>query len=486
MSTNVPAPTFTDNGFEAPSASLVLAGVQADINAAFGGTLNFTTNSGAPTNPTPQGQLAQSLASIIDNINATFKLFTNLVDPALNYGRMQDGIGRIYFAERFAAVATSVEVACTGLIGVVIPIGSLVQDSAGNNYAATSSYTIGNTGVVTGQFQAVEEGPIVCPSSSITTIVNAVPGWDSVTNPAAGTTGTNQESSSAFETRRFASVALNSVGWGAALRSSVLAVANVLDCIVLDNPSNTAQTIQGVTLPANGIYIGVVGGNSQSVAQAIYSRKGPGSVYYPGNTSVTVYDTQSGYNPPYPAYTIIYNVPSNLEIVVVVQMANNGYVPSNATSLVQAAVVGVISGTITTSATAQQGGTIYAASFVSALTSLWPNAQVIQVLLGSINNPTSAFTAYISAATMTVSSVASGTLAVGQTLVDQTGNVLPGTTIVSQSSGISGGTGVYIVSQSQTVASESMGGIVPTLPDVSAFANQYPSASSANVSLALV
>lgn len=67
--------------------------------------------------------------------------------------------------------------------------------------------------------------------------------------------------------------------------------------------------------------------------------------------------------------------------------------------------------------------------------------------------PNGSFTASISGTTMTVSAVASGALAVGQTIY-ATG-VTAGTTITALGTG-SGGTGTYTVSASQTVSSRAM------------------------------
>src|ERR1700761_9072410 len=109
--TSVPSLTFGDTGFVPPSESSILAGVQADYNAAFGGNLN-------PALSTPQGQLAQSSAAIIGDCNDNFLLLANNVDPAYASGRMQDAIGRIYFISRIAAQPTALQVACVGLQGV--------------------------------------------------------------------------------------------------------------------------------------------------------------------------------------------------------------------------------------------------------------------------------------------------------------------------------------------------------------------------------
>lgn len=71
--------------------------------------------------------------------------------------------------------------------------------------------------------------------------------------------------------------------------------------------------------------------------------------------------------------------------------------------------------------------------------------------ISAVDRVSSSFTGYISATTLTVSAVGSGTLSPGQIL---TGNgVTSGTTIVSQSTGSAGSTGTYVVDKSQTTGS---------------------------------
>src|SRR5215472_4730323 len=212
--TNVPAPTFGPNGFIIPSSAAVLAGVEADINAAFGNNLNFALN-------TPQGQLASSWAAILDNVYQLFLFYTNQVDPAFAVGRMQDAIARIYFLSRNPAAPTTLQCNCSGLTGVVIPTGALIQDSAGNLYASTQPGTIPAGGSVVIPFAAQVPGPTAVPITTGVSIYQAILGWDSVT-VASGIAGTNTETSQAFELRREQAVATNSFG---AIGSVIGAVA---------------------------------------------------------------------------------------------------------------------------------------------------------------------------------------------------------------------------------------------------------------------
>ncbi|HNF64011.1 MAG TPA: baseplate J/gp47 family protein, partial [Rhodocyclaceae bacterium] len=122
-----------------------MAGVQADINAAFGGGLN-------PALETPQGQLASSQAAVIGDKNNEFALFVNQVDPQYSADRFQDAIGRIYFLTRKPATPTTVQATVNGLAGTVIPGGTLAQDTSGNTYACSGNVTIDATGSVTAEF----------------------------------------------------------------------------------------------------------------------------------------------------------------------------------------------------------------------------------------------------------------------------------------------------------------------------------------------
>lgn len=182
----------------------MLAGVLADINAAFGNTLNTDLS-------TPQGQLAMSLTAILGDAYDQFLALANGVDPARASGRMQDAIGRLYFMSRLPATATVVTCLCTGVAGTLIPPGALVQDATGNSYAADAAITLDATGTGSGTFSCTQAGEIICPAQSIA-ISQSLAGWATVTNPVAGVTGRAVESRTAFEERRRISVAANAIG----------------------------------------------------------------------------------------------------------------------------------------------------------------------------------------------------------------------------------------------------------------------------------
>lgn len=401
--TNVPTIQFTATGFLAPSGPAVLAGVQLDIDSAFGSSLNYGLT-------TPQGQLASSWAASIFNANSVFVYYAQQTDPAFASGRFQDAIGNIIVGfQRQPSEPTAVQLSCSGALNTIIPVGALTSDqSSGALYQCVQQGTIPAGGSIALSFAAVIPGPTPVPQ--MVTIVQLIPGWDSAT-VLSGVIGRNVETRQAFEQRRQDSVAGNSFGPIGAIIGAVAGVAGVLDYWGYSNNTASPLTIFGVTIPANAIYVSVAGGAPLNVANAIFSKKGAGAPMA-GNTTVTVYDSNPLYTSPI-AYTITYEIPTALQILFKVTIQNTPLVPSNAATQIQSALI---------------------AAFAGAALS-------------------ASFTGSISGNTLTVTAVTSGTLVVGQILFDLTGNITAGTSISALGSG-TGGLGTYTVNVNQTVASE--------------------------------
>jgi len=474
MATNVPLPTFGPAGFVEPLESAILAGVAADIATAFGGNLNPALN-------TPQGQLASSIAAIIGNVNDLFLFYQSQTDPKYAVGRMQDGIGRIYSINRNPALPTVVQGLCTGLAGVVIPVGALTADINGNIYQCTGAGTIPVSGSITLSFANILPGPLPCPTGTMNVIYTSIPGWDAVNNPNDGVLGVYTETAAAFELRRSASVAQNSLGSLPSVLGAVLNVPGVTGAYVTENTQTSSQTIGGVALLPNSIYVAAVGGTDTAVAQAIWSRKAPGCSYN-GTTTVTVLDTSVGYSQPFPSYQVSFQRPTPLNIIFTVNIANNITVPSNAATLIQNAIIGAFAGT-DNGPPAQIGTTMYASRFYATVLALGPWVQIVDILIGSANTPSAIITGSIAGTTLTVTAITGGTIVVGQALIDGA-SVAAGTVVSAFGTGI-GGLGTYSVNQTQTVASMTMMCVIPTAYSVTPFINQIPAIAGPNITVTL-
>lgn len=543
MTTNVPKPVFTERGFVAPSEADVLAGFLADLNAAFGGGLNLALS-------TPQGQIASSEAAVVGFVNDSFVELVNQMDPAYNSGRYQDGIARIYFLERNPSQPTAVACDCVGLSGTVIPPFALAQDQAGNQYYAVDGGTIPDAGTISLNFANQVTGPIPCPANTLTTIYQAVPGWDSINNPDAGALGNVVESRADFEARREASVARNARGMLPAIRGEVLALPNVIDCFtaenfhrfqsVVDPQAAISGSISGTTLTVTTVVTGAVAVDQHLSCAGIpdgtkiVSGSGatwtlnhsvtlgltaiilgavpllPNSIYvavvggdqddvakaiwnkkapgadYNGNTDVTVYDDSPPYVEPGVAYVVTFERPDAVTIFFAVSIRNSAAVPSNAAELIQNAILAAFTGADGGSR-ARIDTTILASRYYTGIAALGPWAQITALLLGSTQSPIAVFTASFAGTVMTVTAFSSGTGSLAATQALAAASLIEGTVIVGQTSGTAGQTGTYVISPGgQTLSGRSVDAYTVAATSEVMLANQGPTTSANDIVVKLV
>ena len=533
---NVPVIQFTPTGLVVPTEAQVLAGAQADINAAFGGNLN-------PALETPQGQIATTQAAAIADKNSQIAYLINQINPAFSSGRWQDALGSIFgMTPRIPASATLVTCTVTGLNQTIIPANALAIDTAGNIYSLTASVTIPVSGSTSAVFQNNATGPIPCPAGTLNRIYNLsqVPGWESITNPTAGVLGVNQETRFAFEARRKLTIAANSRGMLSSVAGAVANVPGVSFVYADENPnawtgatganalitgsiSATTLTIgsilqggsiaigqyvsgqgipAGVTITAgsglswtistsltvsteqmqiggvqivpNSLYLCVAGtATSANIANAIITKKAPGCGYN-GNTTYNGYDTTL--TPPV-AYSVTWQTAAEVEIYYLVTIANNLNIPADYVALIQAAVESSLTGT-DGGPVSGIGSVILPSRYYNAIAALGGWAMIRSISVdSSLQTPTAAITGSISGTTLTVTAV-TGTVALNQLLVAST--VIPGTTITGFGTG-TGGTGTYTVSNSQTVASGAINGISIDETSVQLNPTQYPVTANGNV-----
>ena len=374
-SVNVPKIQFTPTGIVLPSEADILAGVQEDINAAFGGNVN-------PALETPQGQIASSTTAIIGDVNNNFAQFVNYVDPQHAEGVMQDAIAKIYFLDRKPAFPTTVSCNCVGLAGTIIPAGSKVIDSAKNIYICTNGGTIPSGGSISLQFSNVNTGPIACNAHAVNKIYKAIPGWDTVDNPLSGVVGSKVESRSDFEIRRYNSVAINGQHSLQSIYGEVFNCDGVLDVYCAENCANIAATFGSTaySIDAHAIYVAVSGGIQQDIAKAILRKKSLGCGTM-GSQSVTVYET-SGFSPPYPSYTIKYHIPSTLQIKCAVTIVVNTFTPAGTDGLIRTAIVNAFIGA-DGSARERIGQKIYSSKYYAPVSNISELFSVNSILFGS-------------------------------------------------------------------------------------------------------
>lgn len=239
---------------------------------------------------TPQGQIIDAETLAITQKDAELAFLANMFNPKTARGIWQDALAEIYFIKRKKAVNSRCYCVLTGLNGTVIEKGSKIQSSADGTYwNLLETVTINNNSSVTALFECGSEGAVIASPNTLTKIITTVVGWDTVNNLQAAIVGSLEESQQAFEKRRYDSVALNSVGTTASVFSRVNQIDDVVGCYVVDNKTNVNKIIDDYLLKPHSIYVAVIGGSNQDIAEAIYRSLSAGCDYN-GNTQITVVD----------------------------------------------------------------------------------------------------------------------------------------------------------------------------------------------------
>lgn len=393
IKTAVPDVTVTENGLTVPDITDVLAGRLTDMNAALGGGASQSLSS-------PQGQIAQSDTEIIAQVYDKLLCLFNQMNPDFSTGRMQDGIGRIYFMDRISARGTVVTATCIGKVGTLIPAGSTASDDAGYIYQSVDDATIPASGSVDVQFVNMTTGPIPCASGELNQIYRAVPGWDAVSNTSPGVVGVDVESRIAFETRRRQSVARNSRNQDGAMLAALLETDGVLDAYVWSNRTGETVTVGTTNFPVlpHSVYACVYGGEDADVAEAIFRTYNPGANLN-GTTHYTVYDNVN-YLPPYPSYDMQWLKASPTRVYFTVQIDSSLNPPSDITQQVKNMIISVFNGEYDGIVKARIGSTINAGKYYAPVISISPETVGILLLQVSLNGST-----YLPAVTMGIDQV---------------------------------------------------------------------------------
>lgn len=319
----------TSSGLIVPDTSTVLDQVTQDFKNALGQDLDTTPE-------TPQGRLIQLITDYRTNTLAINALNANQINLRYATGRYLDAIGAFFGVTRKSATSTRVLATVTGASGTVIPQGFQAQTTAEDVFYAENNITISSNGTATGYFLSIEKGEIPCEVNSLTMIVNAVLGWETIINSASATIGTNVENDTDFRIRIQAS-RNTGISLMSAIKSRLTNVPNVLSSWAYDNYTGSSITYDGVTIPAHSICVVVDGGSNQDIAEAIFNAKTGGTGYTAiTDQSVDVIVTDGNYNVP---YTVTFNRPEQVGFKVSITVKSGTYSGADLESDVKQAII---------------------------------------------------------------------------------------------------------------------------------------------------
>ena len=348
--------TFSETGITADETSVIRANIAQEWKNAFADPTLPELDTNAET---PAGQLIDGETALASEKDNELIFLSNQFNPKNAVGAWQDALGAIYFISRKIALPTYVTCQAEGAYGTVIPYGAIVQDTNGYTFMNTAPATINASGQANLIVRCTELGAVEVTSGSVTKIVTTVPGWDKVTNAAAGVTGRDVESQAAFESRRVQSVAKNAHGSVASVFGAIADINDVTALLILENTTNVDKTEKGVTIAGHSVYISVYGGADNEIAKAIYNKIDAGCGTN-GNTMVSYNPVSDDATQPDMLYSYYIERPTAVSTGIVVTIADEQ--TTTITNAIKEAVVNNFNGN-SGYRRVKMGDTLYASRF---------------------------------------------------------------------------------------------------------------------------
>lgn len=291
-------------------------------------------------NDSPDYEMLSTFAELTYDTYQTGEILYNAQSVETAMGIGLDYQAALVGISRKQPTRSAVTLTLTGVEDTVIT-GGVCADANGYLWDLSGSVTIGSGGTATATAYCREYGFISAQPNTITRIMTPTLGWESVTNAEAAVAGTAVEKDSELRARFRMSAALTSTGMLDSLNSAILAIADVIRCVVYEN--DTKET-NALGLPANSVCCVVEGGENMAVAETIWKKKGNGVFTYGGETGdtnlvqCTVYDQSNN------AHTVSFARLAYVDISVEVDiLPKNGYTEETSTKI-QMAVANYLSG----------------------------------------------------------------------------------------------------------------------------------------------
>jgi hypothetical protein len=208
----------------------------------------------------PDTVLAQIVDPVLFRLDDSRQLLRSAydaTDPDNAEGVQADSVSALSGIQREPATESRGTVELAGTPLTVIPAGHLVKlpNIDGSNAELLEEVTIGDpSGVVDGEYQAVANGPINYPDTTVLTIVTAIGGLTSATvnEPISGgfSLGRDIETDGAMKIRRNASLSAGGNATVLSIAAQIAQLTDVQHAVVLEN---TTGSVDAKGLPPNSM-----------------------------------------------------------------------------------------------------------------------------------------------------------------------------------------------------------------------------------------
>jgi uncharacterized phage protein gp47/JayE len=208
------------------------------------------------------------------------------------------------------ATKTKVIGTFSGQEGTIIPQNSICSSIGHHQFATLQDITIGESGSINGELEALDLGKITCLAGELIEINSAEMGWNSITNAVDAIVGDEDETDPEIRARRNESITAGGAGLVDKIESELLNLQGVTNAIVFENDSSF---IDARGQAANSLDAFVSGGVDQEIVELLWKLR-PGAVRYVGDTSGIVLDKHNI------SRIIGYTRPTEIQIYIIINV----------------------------------------------------------------------------------------------------------------------------------------------------------------------
>lgn len=284
------------------------ADLKTNIEQEFKNALGEALSTAADT---PQGRLISSEVAARRAVTLNNAKLANQINPALASGIFLESICALLGIERKPESASIIpNVILSGIPLTEIQAGSRARSTSGDYFATTKRVILNSAGNATVNMTAVDKGSITCPIGGLTTVVDAVLGWETVYNDHAAIPGASPQSDVALRLQRQLRLARQGISTLEAQVSGLYELDGVHSLAFLENTSHEFTVIDGINMKPHSVWACVYGGNDTDIATTLLNNKTDGAAWN-GTLSVTVIEPHSGV-----PYTVLFDRPTEIPISV--------------------------------------------------------------------------------------------------------------------------------------------------------------------------
>lgn len=160
-------------------------------------------------------------------------------------GEQLDNLCELVGVERQQATFSTVELEFSGTPGTIIPAGFVAETASGDRWITIEDGVVGGAAIA----RASETGEIIALAGTITEIVTAVSGLDSVTNPTAANVGRDRESDLELRLQRSQRLQGGTNRTLGGIRTALEDLNFIEAALVVENDGLADIVVDGITIP---------------------------------------------------------------------------------------------------------------------------------------------------------------------------------------------------------------------------------------------